>query len=166
MHETRGAGSTPTASARRGRPRPRRALTSALALLALAVLAAGSVSMAQIFLTPDDPLDTPGWTRADAAGLGVIALWPLVMLLVWLCLTGALLLARRPRSILPALGICALASLWFYVVALSTGLLYGALLPPAGVLLALLAVDAPIVYIGWRLIFHRRAHEHPSRPKR
>jgi len=127
-------------------------------------LGAGSVIIAQIFLTPDDPLNAPGWTRADAAGLGVIVLWPLVMLLVWLCLTGALLLARRPRSILSALGICVLASLWFYVVALSTGLLYGALLPTAGVLLALLAVDAPVVYVGWRLIFHRRSHGHLVKP--
>ncbi len=129
-------------------------------------MAAGSVSIAQIFLTPDAPLDAPGWGRADAAGLGVIILWPLVMLLVWLCLTGALVLVQRPRSILPALGVCALVSLWFYVVALATGLLYGALLPTAAVLLALLTVDAPVVYIGWRLIFHRRPHEHPSRSKR
>ncbi len=164
MHETRGEGSTPTTDARRGRSRPLRAFPGVLALLALAVLGAGSVIMAQIFLTSDDPLGAPNWTRADAAGLGVTVFWPIVMLLVWLFLTGALLLERRPRSILLAFGVCALACLWFYVVTLLTGLLYGSLLPTAGVFLVMLAVDAPVVYVGWRLISHRRPHGHLARP--
>jgi hypothetical protein len=131
-------------------------LTSTFAVMALVVLACGSIIISEIFLGIGAGAPVPGATpgaRDDAVGYAFVFLWPLVMVMVWLLGTFALVAARARHYAGIWLVACFLACVGFYalLVALSAVFRSSVIIAPT-----FLIVDACTVYLGWRFIFSRR----------
>jgi len=125
-----------------------RAMTLIFTVLALLMLLASSIVMAQVF----EESSTPG-ARPDAAGSALFFLWPVALFIVWLLGSVALLTARRPRYIALLFLVCVLNWVGF----IGVGTLLGTVMPLSVTIPVVFAIlDIGTIYFGWRFIIRPR----------
>jgi hypothetical protein len=134
-------------------------LACAVAILALLILAAGSVLVGGLWITPQTG-DLGTQAQSDAASYGTGLFWPLTIVLACLCGSGALALVRTRKRTLLALNGSALALIIGPYVALAqTSILASA--PLQGIAEWMLIGLLLIINLGaiggaWRYVLRRK----------
>lgn len=134
-------------------------LACTVAILALLILAAGSVLVGGLWIAPQTG-DLGTQAQSDAATYGTDLFWPVTVVLACLCGSGALLLARtRKRTTLALNGIGLALIIGPYVALAQTNILAAA--PLQGIVEWMLIGLLLIINLGaiggaWRYVLRRK----------